>query len=211
MWFQTRPDRRLLRRSRRVTASPSWRSPSTPVVFATCSRLSARSGCATVTNRPAPLLAEYLDFHARNSLEEYVTLAQRAKDEGLPGQDRPRGRLLRRPDGRRSPLLAQYPFDVLIGSVHWLGTWQFDDYDVADARARVDRARRRPVLGRLRARDRRTLRRPTPSTCSRTPISLRWRATSRPTPATTGTLWPSRPRSPTLDGVLVGRLEEARR
>ena len=24
-------------------------------------------------------------------------------------------------------MLAQYPFDVLIGSVHWLGTWQFDD------------------------------------------------------------------------------------
>jgi histidinol-phosphatase (PHP family) len=28
-----------------------------------------------------------------------------------------------------SALLAQYPFDVLIGSVHWLGTWQFDDID----------------------------------------------------------------------------------
>jgi histidinol-phosphatase (PHP family) len=26
-------------------------------------------------------------------------------------------------------LLAQYPFDVLIGSVHWLGTWQPDDID----------------------------------------------------------------------------------
>jgi len=32
----------------------------------------------------SPVLAQYLDFHARNSLEEYVTLAQRAKDEGLP-------------------------------------------------------------------------------------------------------------------------------
>ena len=30
---------------------------------------------------------------------------------------------------RSSALLAQYPFDVLIGSVHWLGTWQFDDID----------------------------------------------------------------------------------
>ena len=29
-------------------------------------------------------MAEYWDFHARNSLEDYVTLAQRAKDEGLP-------------------------------------------------------------------------------------------------------------------------------
>ena len=29
-------------------------------------------------------MAEYWDFHARNSLEEYVALAQLAKDEGLP-------------------------------------------------------------------------------------------------------------------------------
>ena len=28
-----------------------------------------------------------------------------------------------------SALFAQYPFDVLIGSVHWLGTWQLDDVD----------------------------------------------------------------------------------
>jgi histidinol-phosphatase (PHP family) len=24
-------------------------------------------------------------------------------------------------------LLAQYPFDVLLGSVHWVGAWRFDD------------------------------------------------------------------------------------
>ena len=28
-------------------------------------------------------------------------------------------------------LLAGYPFDVLLGSVHWLGTWRFDDLDDA--------------------------------------------------------------------------------
>jgi histidinol-phosphatase (PHP family) len=74
-------------------------------------------------------MAEYFDFHARNSLEEYVTLAQRAKDEGLPVKiglevDYYRGQM-----PQVAALLAQYPFDVLIGSVHWLGTWQFDDYD----------------------------------------------------------------------------------
>jgi histidinol-phosphatase (PHP family) len=26
-------------------------------------------------------------------------------------------------------LLAGYPFDVLLGSVHWIGTWRFDDVD----------------------------------------------------------------------------------
>ncbi len=72
-------------------------------------------------------MAEYFDFHARNSLEEYVTLAQAAKDNGLPVRvglevDYCRGQM-----DDVSALLAQYPFDVLIGSVHWLGTWQFDD------------------------------------------------------------------------------------
>jgi histidinol-phosphatase (PHP family) len=71
-----------------------------------------------------------LDFHARNSLEEYVTLAQRAKDEGLPVKIGLEVDYYADQMDVVSPLLAQYPFDVLIGSVHWLGTWQFDDYDV---------------------------------------------------------------------------------
>jgi histidinol-phosphatase (PHP family) len=74
-------------------------------------------------------MAEYWDFHARNSLEAYVTLAQRAKDEGLPVKiglevDYYKGQM-----DVVTDLLAQYPFDVLIGSVHWLGTWQLDDID----------------------------------------------------------------------------------
>ncbi len=77
----------------------------------------------------SPIMAEYFDFHARNSLEEYVNLAQAAKDQGLPVKiglevDYYRGQM-----DEVSALLAQYPFDVLIGSVHWLGTWQFDDID----------------------------------------------------------------------------------
>ena len=46
-------------------------------------------------------MAEYFDFHARNSLEEYVDLAATGQGRGPAGQDRPGGRLLRRPDGRR--------------------------------------------------------------------------------------------------------------
>ncbi len=77
----------------------------------------------------SPIMAEYFDFHARNSLEQYVNLAQAAKDQGLPVKiglevDFYRGQM-----DDVSSLLAQYPFDVLIGSVHWLGTWQFDDID----------------------------------------------------------------------------------
>jgi histidinol-phosphatase (PHP family) len=75
------------------------------------------------------IMADYFDWHARNSLEQYVSLAQLAKDEGLPVKiglevDYYAGQM-----DEVSGLLAQYPFDVLIGSVHWLGTWQFDDID----------------------------------------------------------------------------------
>jgi histidinol-phosphatase (PHP family) len=77
----------------------------------------------------SPLMAEYFDFHARNSLEQYVTLAQAAKDEGLPIKIGLEVDYCRDQMDVVSSLLAQYPFDVLIGSVHWLGTWQFDDID----------------------------------------------------------------------------------
>ena len=74
-------------------------------------------------------MAEYWDFHARNSLEEYVALAQRAKDEGLPVKIGLEVDFYQDQMDDVSALLAQYPFDVLIGSVHWLGTWQLDDID----------------------------------------------------------------------------------
>jgi histidinol-phosphatase (PHP family) len=71
-------------------------------------------------------IADYFDFTSRNSLEEYVTLAKLAQDEGLPVKiglevDYVRGRM-----DVLADYYAQYPFDVLIGSVHWLGTWTFD-------------------------------------------------------------------------------------
>ena len=77
----------------------------------------------------SPLLAEYLDFHARNSLDEYVALAQAAKDAGLPVKIGLEVDYYADQMDVVTDLLAQYPFDVLIGSVHWLGTWQFDDID----------------------------------------------------------------------------------
>jgi histidinol-phosphatase (PHP family) len=74
-------------------------------------------------------MAEYWDFNAHNSLEAYVTLAQAAKDEGLPVKIGLEVDYCKDQMGEVSELLAQYPFDVLIGSVHWLGTWQLDDVD----------------------------------------------------------------------------------
>jgi histidinol-phosphatase (PHP family) len=75
-------------------------------------------------------MAEYWDFHATADLDDYVSCAQEAKDAGLPvviglEVDYYPGRM---DDVAR--LLDPYPFDVLLGSVHWLGAWRFDDLDV---------------------------------------------------------------------------------
>jgi len=73
-----------------------------------------------------PGMAAYLDHHARVDMDEYVEVVQAVKAEGLPVvlglevdfyQDRM---------DQVADLLAGYPFDVLLGSVHWLGTWRFD-------------------------------------------------------------------------------------
>lgn len=75
-------------------------------------------------------MADYWDFHARADLDAYVRCAQEAKDAGLPvviglEVDFYQGRM-----DEVAGLLANYPFDVLLGSVHWLGAWRFDDIDV---------------------------------------------------------------------------------
>ncbi len=75
------------------------------------------------------VMADYMAFTARNSLDAYVTLAQRAQDEGLPVKIGLEVDYYRDQMDVVSELLAQYPFDVLIGSVHWLGSWEFDDTD----------------------------------------------------------------------------------
>jgi len=75
-------------------------------------------------------MADYWDFHATADLDAYVRCAQEAKDAGLPvviglEVDFYRGRM-----DEVAGLLSGYPFDVLLGSVHWLDAWRFDDIDV---------------------------------------------------------------------------------
>jgi len=73
-------------------------------------------------------MRRYWDHHARNDLDAYVEMATAAKEAGLPVvvglevdyyQDRM---------DAVAELLDGYPFDVLLGSVHWLGAWRFDDF-----------------------------------------------------------------------------------
>jgi histidinol-phosphatase (PHP family) len=83
--------------------------------------------------RVPPALAEsmaaYWKFHATADLDAYVECALAAKDAGLPvviglEVDYYEGRM-----DAVADLLAGYPFDVLLGSVHWVGGWRFDDLD----------------------------------------------------------------------------------
>ena len=74
-------------------------------------------------------MAKYFDHHARSDLDAYVTLVEEAKRQGLPVKlgmevDYYRGQM-----DVVGALLDQYPFDVLLGSVHWIDTWQFDFYE----------------------------------------------------------------------------------
>lgn len=74
-------------------------------------------------------MERYWDAHAHADLDAYVTCVLEAKDAGLPvvlglEVDYYRGRM-----EDVASLLDGYPFDVLLGSVHWMGTWRFDDLD----------------------------------------------------------------------------------
>jgi histidinol-phosphatase (PHP family) len=74
-------------------------------------------------------MASYWSRNARADLDLYVEAVLSAKVAGLPvvlglEVDFYRGRM-----HDVAALLAGYPFDVLLGSVHWLGTWLFDNLD----------------------------------------------------------------------------------
>ncbi|MDA8296298.1 MAG: PHP domain-containing protein [Actinomycetota bacterium] len=80
-------------------------------------------------------IACYFDHHATAELDDYVEAALAAKAAGLPVRlglevDYYPGQM-----DKVAALLAGYPFDVLLGSVHWLGTFMFDDLSSEVAQA----------------------------------------------------------------------------
>ena len=74
-------------------------------------------------------MASYWNQHATADLDVYVEAVLAAKAAGLPvvlglEVDHYAGRM-----DQVAALLEGYPFDVLLGSVHWIGAWGFDNYD----------------------------------------------------------------------------------
>jgi histidinol-phosphatase (PHP family) len=87
----------------------------------------------------------YFAHHATEDLDHYVERVLLAKDAGLPivlglEVDYYPGRM-----EEVGGLLAGYPFDVLLGSVHWLGSWLFDALEDDAAMAEWDSHRTEDV------------------------------------------------------------------
>ena len=82
---------------------------------------------------PDPVLRDrmraYWSEHTGADLDQYVTTVLEAQAAGLPvvlglEVDHYAGRM-----DRVAELVAGYPFDVLLGSVHWIGAWGFDNLE----------------------------------------------------------------------------------
>jgi histidinol-phosphatase (PHP family) len=72
-------------------------------------------------------MVEYFDHHATVDLDRYVETVIAAKQAGLPvvaglEVDYYRGGMM----SKVAEMLDGYPFDVLLGSIHWLGNFMFD-------------------------------------------------------------------------------------
>ena len=92
---------------------------------------------------PDPLLcqsmAAYWGEECRADLDRYVEVVLECKAAGLPvvlglEVDHYEGRM-----DEVARLLDGYPFDVLLGSVHWIGAWGFDNFHDAAFAAEWDK------------------------------------------------------------------------
>jgi histidinol-phosphatase (PHP family) len=71
--------------------------------------------------------AKLWDEEERISLDTYVEAALAAKTSGVPVVLGLEVDLFEGKMDRIADVLGGYPFDVLLGSVHWIGSWGFDD------------------------------------------------------------------------------------
>jgi len=71
-----------------------------------------------------------LEVEGRADLDGYVAALVAAQDAGLPLLVGIEADYLPGATDAMKEVLADYPFDVVLGSVHWLDEWLFDAYDI---------------------------------------------------------------------------------
>ncbi len=85
---------------------------------------------------PDPRLAaqarDFVESERNLSLDAYVAAVLAARDRGLPVLLGLEVDYFPETIDAVAELLARYPFDFLIGSVHWVGGWSVDHHDVVD-------------------------------------------------------------------------------
>ncbi len=126
-------------------------------------------------------LADYWTDHVSADLDAYIETCLAAKRAGLPVVV---GMEVDYYPGRMhivENLLRDYPFDVLLGSVHWLETWMFDDLGSQIAMGEWDTRKVEDVWDALHAVPRRTGRHPSFTDVLAHPVDLRKVAGYRPT------------------------------
>ncbi|MGC9154282.1 MAG: PHP domain-containing protein [Ferrimicrobium sp.] len=75
------------------------------------------------------LMEQYWEQNATADLDQYVAVALEAKAAGLPVVMGLEVDYYPEAMHRVQAMLLGYPFDVLLGSVHWIETWPFDHID----------------------------------------------------------------------------------
>lgn len=70
-------------------------------------------------------MAEWIGEQRTLSLERYVEVVLDAKQRGLPVKLGLEVDFVPGTEARVIELLAPYPFDYLVGSIHWIGAWNF--------------------------------------------------------------------------------------
>ena len=77
----------------------------------------------------APMLArpDYVSMYGRGfRIDEYVSLVEDLKDEGFPVKLGLELDYVPETFDDATQFLSRHPFDLVVGSVHWIGEWGFD-------------------------------------------------------------------------------------
>ena len=90
----------------------------------------------TVPAEIAAVSADFVTAECNFRLDNYVEAVVAAKDRGLPVKLGLEVDFFPESIGGIMDLIAGYPFDVLIGSVHWVGGWAVDSADTQSEFAR---------------------------------------------------------------------------